>query len=111
MGPSPAPSVPRSTSGRAASRSCGCRRKSRRTGTSAPIRWVGILTLVVTVLKVFLVDLSTLGGAYRVVGFLVVGLLLLAVSYLYQRRRAPAAHAEPALVATSEAADPAPPPA
>ncbi len=38
-------------------------------------------------LKVFLVDLSELGGIARVIGFLVVGALLVGVSYLYQRSR------------------------
>jgi uncharacterized membrane protein len=51
------------------------------------IRWIGIAVIGMTVLKVFFVDLSELGGIYRVVGFLVLGALLVAVSYLYQRRR------------------------
>ena len=45
------------------------------------LRWIGILTIGLTVLKVFFVDLSALGGIYRVVGFLVLGVLLVAVSY------------------------------
>lgn len=52
------------------------------------IRWIGIAVIGVTVLKVFFVDLSTLGGIYRVIGFLVLGVLLVMVSYLYQRTRA-----------------------
>jgi uncharacterized membrane protein len=52
------------------------------------IRWIGIAVIGLTVLKVFFVDLSELGGIYRVVGFLVVGVLLVAVSYLYQRDQA-----------------------
>jgi uncharacterized membrane protein len=55
----------------------------------APDRYIGISVLAVTVLKVFLYDLWQLGGIYRVVGFIVVGTLLLAVSFLYQLRRAP----------------------
>jgi hypothetical protein len=51
------------------------------------IRWLGIAVIGLTVLKVFFVDLSELGGIYRVIGFLVLGALLVAVSYLYQRRR------------------------
>ena len=54
------------------------------------IRWIGIAVIGVTVLKVFFVDLSTLGGIYRVIGFLVLGVLLVMVSYLYQRTRAAA---------------------
>jgi uncharacterized membrane protein len=55
----------------------------------APDRYIGITVLAVTVLKVFFSDLWQLGGIYRVVGFIVVGMLLLGVSFLYQQRRAP----------------------
>ena len=48
-----------------------------------------------TVLKVFLVDLSSLGGIYRILGFMGVGLVLLAVSFLYQRARRKPPAAEP----------------
>ncbi len=48
-------------------------------------RWIGMAAIALTVLKVFLVDLSELGGIYRVIGFLILGLLLVAVSYLYQQ--------------------------
>jgi uncharacterized membrane protein len=51
----------------------------------APIRYFAIVLFGVTLLKVFLVDLGTLAGIYRVAGFLVVGLILLIVSFLYQR--------------------------
>ena len=51
----------------------------------APIRYFAIALFGVTLVKVFLVDLQTLGGIYRVAGFLVVGLILLIVSFLYQR--------------------------
>jgi uncharacterized membrane protein len=53
----------------------------------APDRYIGIAVLAMTVLKVFFRDLWELGGIYRVVGFVVFGVLLVAVSYLYQRRR------------------------
>jgi uncharacterized membrane protein len=48
-------------------------------------RILGILLLGVTVLKVFLLDLSELQTFYRVISFIVLGLLLLAVSYGYNR--------------------------
>ena len=48
-------------------------------------RMFGILLLGVTVLKVFLVDLSALRTFYRIISFIVLGLLLLAVSYAYNR--------------------------
>lgn len=48
-------------------------------------RVLGILLLGATVLKVFLIDLSALQTVYRIVSFIVLGLLLLAVSYSYNR--------------------------
>jgi predicted membrane protein DUF2339 len=54
----------------------------------APIRYFAIALFGVALAKVFLVDLETLGGIYRVAGFLVVGLILLVVSFLYQRNTA-----------------------
>jgi len=51
------------------------------------VRVLGILLLGATVLKVFLVDLSALQTFYRVISFIVLGLLLLAVSYGYNRFR------------------------
>ena len=53
----------------------------------APIRYFAIALFALTVGKVFIVDLETLGGIYRVAGFLVVGGILLLVSFLYQRAR------------------------
>jgi uncharacterized membrane protein len=38
-----------------------------------------------TILKVFLVDLSSLDRIYRVISFVVLGVILLAVSFLYQQ--------------------------
>jgi hypothetical protein len=54
-------------------------------------RWLrfGALALfAVTILKVFLYDLSFLGGAYRSISFGGLGLILLAVSFLYQHFKA-----------------------
>jgi uncharacterized membrane protein len=57
----------------------------------APLRYIGITVIAITVLKVFFVDLWDLGGIYRIIGFLTLGILLVLVSYLYQRsRREPA---------------------
>lgn len=53
----------------------------------APIRLAGIVLMALTVLKVFLVDLSGLEGIYRVLGLVLVGAVLLVVSFLYQRGR------------------------
>jgi uncharacterized membrane protein len=56
----------------------------------APIRYFAIVLFGIALLKVFLVDLETLGGVYRIAGFMVVGLILLVVSFLYQRNAAAA---------------------
>jgi uncharacterized membrane protein len=51
----------------------------------APIRYFAIALFGLTIGKVFLVDLSDLEGIYRVLGLLIVGAILLVVSFLYQR--------------------------
>jgi uncharacterized membrane protein len=61
-----------------------------------PDRFIGIAVLAITVLKVFFRDLWELGGIYRVVGFIVSGVLLLGVSYLYQKRRGTSTPPSPA---------------
>jgi uncharacterized membrane protein len=57
-----------------------------------PVRYIGITILAVTVLKVFFYDLWELGGIYRVIGFLGFGILLVLVSYLYQKRKTTTPH-------------------
>jgi uncharacterized membrane protein len=54
----------------------------------AALRWQGLILFGVVVGKVFLHDLSFLRQFYRIVSFVVLGLVLLAVSFLYQRRAA-----------------------
>jgi uncharacterized membrane protein len=61
--------------------------------SSAPLRTAGLSLLLVAVSKVFLFDLSTLTSVYRVVSFVVLGVLLLAGAFAYQRLR-PAPHAD-----------------
>lgn len=53
-----------------------------------PLRLFAMVVLALTIAKVFTVDLAQLQRAYRVVSVLVLGLLLLLTSYLYQRARA-----------------------
>lgn len=48
-------------------------------------RIFGILLLGITILKVFFLDLSYLQTFYRIISFIALGLLLLAVSYGYNR--------------------------
>lgn len=53
----------------------------------APLRYLAIALLLLTVAKVFLVDLSELGGVYRIIGFMGLGVCLLLGAWLYQRFR------------------------
>jgi uncharacterized membrane protein len=48
-------------------------------------RWIGLVLLAVTVIKVFAFDLRGLSSGYRVVGYLALGVLLMAVSFAYQK--------------------------
>lgn len=52
------------------------------------LRWAGLSLLLITVGKVFLFDLAQLDTLYRVGSFLVLGVLLVGASFLYQRGRA-----------------------
>jgi uncharacterized membrane protein len=52
---------------------------------SAPLRWQGLALMGLAIGKIFLVDLSFLERAYRIASFLVLGIVLLAVSFWYQR--------------------------
>jgi uncharacterized membrane protein len=55
----------------------------------APIRYFAIVVLFVTIAKVFFLDLAELERIYRVLSVIVLGVLLLLTSYLYQRTREP----------------------
>ena len=48
-------------------------------------RWQGLALLAIAIVKVFAVDLSFLERAYRIASLLVLGMVLLAVSFAYQR--------------------------
>jgi uncharacterized membrane protein len=52
---------------------------------SAFLRWQALVLLAVSVGKVFLVDMSALSQGYRILSFLGLGVLLMAVSFVYQR--------------------------
>jgi uncharacterized membrane protein len=56
---------------------------------SSALRAGGLAVLLLSVAKVFLYDLSTLTSIYRVISFIVLGLLLLAGAFAYQRLRPP----------------------
>jgi uncharacterized membrane protein len=53
-----------------------------------PIRWLAMLLFGITILKVFIVDLSELEKVYRIISFIGLGGVLLIASFLYQRFRA-----------------------
>jgi uncharacterized membrane protein len=49
------------------------------------VRWQALLLIAVTTMKVFVYDTSQLDHVYRIMSFIVLGILLLTVSFAYQR--------------------------
>jgi uncharacterized membrane protein len=49
------------------------------------LRWQALVLIAFTIAKVFIYDLSNLDKGYRIVSFIVLGVLLLAISFVYQR--------------------------
>jgi uncharacterized membrane protein len=54
---------------------------------SAFLRWQAIVLLAVTAAKVFFYDIAALERGFRIAAFIVLGAILLAVSFFYQRSR------------------------
>ena len=52
-----------------------------------PLRYVGLALFVIVAFKVFFVDLAKLDQLYRIVAFIVLGVLVLFGSFLYLRAR------------------------
>jgi uncharacterized membrane protein len=52
---------------------------------SAFLRWQALVLLAATIAKVFLVDVSQLSRGFRILSFIGLGVLLLSVSFVYQR--------------------------
>ena len=52
---------------------------------SAFVRCQALVLIAATILKVFIYDVSELDRAYRILSFIVLGALLLAISFVYQR--------------------------
>jgi uncharacterized membrane protein len=52
---------------------------------SAFVRWQALILIAATIAKVFIYDVSQLDREYRIVSFLILGVLLLAISFVYQR--------------------------
>jgi uncharacterized membrane protein len=62
-------------------------------------RLASALVIALTIVKAFLIDMSTLSGVYRALSFMCLGLVLVAIGWLYQRilfRRQAAPPPEPA---------------
>ena len=53
---------------------------------SGLLRWQGLVLLGIAILKVFLFDLSELPLSLRILSFMALGIVLLGISFLYQRR-------------------------
>ena len=52
---------------------------------SLPLRVASAAVIVLTVLKVFLIDMSDLTGIYRALSFLGLGAVLIGIGWFYQR--------------------------
>jgi uncharacterized membrane protein len=52
---------------------------------SAFVRWQALFLIAATIVKVFVYDVSELDRGYRIVSFIVLGMLLLAISFVYQK--------------------------
>ncbi|HEY6444108.1 MAG TPA: DUF2339 domain-containing protein [Candidatus Acidoferrales bacterium] len=52
---------------------------------SAFVRWQALILIAFTTGKVFIYDVSQLGGSYRIVSFIALGAVLLGISFVYQR--------------------------
>ena len=52
---------------------------------SAFVRWQALVLIAATIVKVFVYDVSQLDRVYRILSFGVLGILLLAISFAYQR--------------------------
>jgi uncharacterized membrane protein len=52
---------------------------------SAFVRWQALVLIAVTIVKVFIYDVSQLDVGYRILSFVVLGTLLLTISFAYQR--------------------------
>ncbi len=53
--------------------------------TSAFVRWQALVLIALTIVKVFVYDTSQLDHVYRILSFIALGVLLLVISFAYQR--------------------------
>ena len=52
---------------------------------SAFVRWQALILIAFTTGKIFLYDMSQLGGSFRILSFIALGAVLLGISFIYQR--------------------------
>jgi uncharacterized membrane protein len=52
---------------------------------SAFFRWQALFLIAATIMKVFVYDVSQLDRGYRILSFMILGILLLTVSFVYQK--------------------------
>lgn len=52
---------------------------------TAFVRWQALVLIAATILKVFIYDVSELEKGYRILSFIALGVVLLAISFIYQR--------------------------
>ncbi len=52
---------------------------------SAFVRWQSLVLIAATIVKVFVYDVSALEKGYRILSFIALGAVLLAISFIYQR--------------------------
>jgi uncharacterized membrane protein len=71
---------------------------------SAFVRWQALILLVFTIAKTFLYDLRNLSQGYRVLSFLGLGALLMAISFVYQKDLLSLRNPEPAAAPSPEEA-------
>jgi uncharacterized membrane protein len=53
------------------------------------LRWQALILIAITIGKVFIYDTASLDRGYRILSFIALGLLLLATSYWYEKKRNP----------------------
>jgi uncharacterized membrane protein len=49
------------------------------------LRWQALILIAATILKVFIYDVSSLDRGYRILAFIALGVILLGISFVYQR--------------------------
>jgi uncharacterized membrane protein len=49
------------------------------------LRWQAIVLIGITILKVFIYDTSALQRGYHILAFMILGVILLAISFAYQK--------------------------